>query len=46
MQIEGFGIYENGGCGSYEIISNGALMIAQGEGSEARADDVFIILFD
>jgi hypothetical protein len=46
IQIEGFGIYENGEYGRYEITPNGVLMIDQGEGSEASADDVFIILFD
>ena len=44
--IEGFGIFDNGEYGRYEINNNGELIIDQGEGSEGSADDVFILQFD
>lgn len=46
IQIEGFGIFNNGEYGRYEINNDGELIIDQGEGSEASANDVFILLFD
>jgi hypothetical protein len=46
IEIEGFGIFDNGEYGRYEINNSGELKIDQGEGSEASADDVFILQFD
>jgi len=46
IQIENFGIFNNGDYGRYEINENGELIIDQGEGSEASASDVFTLLFD
>jgi len=44
--IKDFGVFDNGEYGRYEVNDNGNLMIDQGEGSEANASDVFILLFE
>jgi hypothetical protein len=45
IKIEGFKIFDNGEYGKYEI-KNNELVINQGEGSEANANDAFTLKFE
>lgn len=45
LQIEDFGIFNNGDYGRYQIL-NGELIIDQSEGSEGGAADVFTLSFN